>query len=139
MHGIGRIRRRFLAVLGVGMGAGALSSSALAAGSKVSGNKLEVEIDVAILGHTNYDNQEGATNRHPHYANQVKDPLAFREGYLHSDLRGSSYFHESLIYPAGTIPQPKDGGDVNWKFDSEPWAPFLIADWAIINNRSDGP
>tara|TARA_R110002110_G_scaffold205066_1_gene416763 strand:- start:167055 stop:167777 length:723 start_codon:yes stop_codon:yes gene_type:complete len=139
MSGIDKLRRRLLATFGLGFGASAVAGSALAASSKVSGNRLEVEIDVAVLGHTNYDNEEGAHNRDPDYAAQVKDPKKFREAYKKSDLRGSSFYHEGLIYPAGTISKPKDGRDVNWDFDAEPIGTFFDRGWAIINNRSDGP
>ncbi len=137
MKAINQLRRRLLSGFGFAAGATLLSAPTFAA-TKKNGMTV-VEIDVAILGHTNYDNEEGAANRHPDYTNQVKDPEAFRAAYNQSDLRGSTFYHEGLVYPGGTFPEPKDGRDVNWKFEQEPMGTMFDRGWAIINNRSDDP
>ncbi len=96
-------------------------------------------IDVAVLGHTNYDNEGGAANRHPDYRDQHPDQDRFRSGFRQSDLRGSMQYHEGLIYPGGTIPAPKEKGEVNWNFEREPIGTFFDRGWVVINNKSDGP
>jgi hypothetical protein len=138
------IRRRLLASLG--LGAGALAGTAAAAAAPASGTRgaggdapLVLEYDVAVLGHTNYDNEDGAWNRDPAYANRAKDPKEFREGFKRSDLRGSTFYHEGVIYPGGTIPDPKSPMDVNWKFEKEPIGTFFDRGWVVINNKADGP
>ncbi len=157
MSTIDRFRRCLLA--GFGLGAGAAAAGALAAtsaahaatgstagsgaaragGPAASGAPLVLEYDVAVLGHTNFDNEDGAWHRHPDYAQRVKDPKAFREGFRKSDLRGSMYYHEGVIYPGGTIPTPKDPMEVNWKFEKPPIGSFFDRGWVTINYRSDGP
>lgn len=138
MKSIDSLRRRLLSGLGIGLGAGGLvGSAAAAAAATAKSGKLELTYDIAILGHTNYDNEEGAIHRHPDYANQVKE--RFREGYLQSDLRGSSYYHEGLIYPGGTFPEPKGEREINWDFKLPPLGTFFDRGWVVINNRSDAP
>ncbi len=145
MSGFDSLRRRLLTTLGLGAGA---STYAVAAGAATGAGaaamptglrRLEVEFDVAVLGHTNYDDEGGAWNRHPDYANRDKDPQKFRAGFMKSDLRGASFYHEGLVYPAGTIPAPKDGRDVNWKFEAQPIGTFFDRGWVVINNKADAP
>ncbi len=99
----------------------------------------KVVIDVAVLGHTNYDNEYAAHNRHPDYANRVEDVEAFRAGYRQSDLRGSSYYHEGVVYPGFTIPEPTEPRQVVWEFSQEPIGTFFDRGWAVINYKEDGP
>lgn len=139
MSRINKVRRHLLTALGLGIGASALSKAASGDTVKEQNGKLIVEVDVAVLGHTNYDNEEGAHNRDPDYANQVEDQKAFIAAYRRSDLRGSTFFHEGLVYPAGTFPEPKGQRDVNWNFEAEPIGTFFDRGWAVINNRSEGP
>ena len=138
MKSIDQLRRRFLSSLGLGLGASALAATAQAASTAAAAKsgKIELTFDVAILGHTNYDNEEGAVNRHPDYANQNKE--RFREGYMQSDLRGSTFYHEGLIYAGGTFPEPKTEREVNWSFATPPLGTFFDRGWVVINNKSDG-
>ena len=147
MPAINDLRRRFLAAFGLGAGALAASRVAGAADAKspttAQGPRgsapLVLEYDVAVLGHTNYDNEDGAANRDPDYSGRVKDPQKFRQAFGRSDLRGSSFFHEGLIYPARTIPDPKTPRDVNWNFEKPPVGTFFDRGWVVINNRADAP
>lgn len=156
MPTIDLIRRRVLASLGLGAGALAGAAAANAApaagvrgangapaagtrGANASGAPLVLEYDVAVLGHTNYDNEDGAWHRDPAYANRSKDPKEFREGFKRSDLRGSIFFHEGVIYPGGTIPDPKTPMDVNWNFETPPIGTFFDRGWVVINNKADPP
>lgn len=141
MKNTNSLRRRLLGSLGLGIGAGAMAGLPARAGNGSSGKdgRIEIEYDVAVLGHTNYDDESGAHNRHPDYANRVADPAKFRQAFRQSDLRGSTFFHEGLIYPAGTIPTPKDPHDVVWNFEKPPIGTFFDRGWVVINNRSDGP
>lgn len=127
--------QRMAALGGVGMLA-AGTSSASAAG-KV--RRETVIIDVAVLGHTNYDNESGAANLHPDYKNRVAGKS--REGFLQSDTRGSSFYFEGVLYPGGTIPDPpEDNRDgIVWDFPKEPMGTFFDRGWVVINNKSDGP
>lgn len=141
MKTIDGLRRQFLTLLGLGAGAAALAAAekneTSVAAARPAGKPLVLEYDVAVLGHTNYDDESGAHNRHPDYANRVKE--RFREGFRQSDVRGASFYHEGVIYPAGTIPKPKDPKEVNWKFEKSPLGTFFDRGWVTINNRSDGP
>lgn len=140
MRPIDRLRRQLLTTFGIGAGATALASAASAADAAttaISKNHVELTIDVAVLGHTNYDNEGGAANRHPDYA--ARKTENFRESFGKSDLRGASFFHEGLVYPGGTIPQPKAPKDVQWNFEKQPMGSFFDRGWVLINNRSDGP
>lgn len=148
MSTIDNIRRRLLATLGLGAGAfAAASAPSVGAATKqggasragASGPSLVLEYDVAVLGHTNYDNEDGAWNRDPDYSGRAKDPQRFREGFGRSDLRGSTFYHEGLIYAGGTIPDPKTPTEVNWDFAKPPIGTFFDRGWVVINNRSDGP
>ena len=134
-------RRGVMAGL-MGLVTGALSGRTATADTPATapGSRREVvAIDVAVLGHTNYDNEDGAWNRHPDYAEQHPDEDRFRAGFRQSDLRGSMQYHEGLIYPAGTIPDPKAKRDVNWDFEREPIGTFFDRGWVVINNKSDDP
>lgn len=137
MSSIDVFRRRLLGALGLG---GALAATALAKNrGAASTAPLVLEYDVAVLGHTNYDNEDGAWNRDPDYVGRVPDPKKFREAFRRSDLRGSSFYHEGLIYPGGTIPAPKDPMEVNWNFEKPPMGTFFDRGWVVINNRADAP
>tara|TARA_R110002110_G_scaffold205066_1_gene416766 strand:+ start:170862 stop:171590 length:729 start_codon:yes stop_codon:yes gene_type:complete len=136
-------RREFLGAFGTAVGAGLLGAfqpKANAAGPQWRQETLV--LDVAILGHTNYDNEVGATNLHPDYA--ARTPGKSVDGFRESDLRGSTFYFEGLIYPGGTIPTPKEtdpnGIDgVNWDFEQEPMGSLFDRGWVIINNKGDGP
>lgn len=129
--------QRFAALAGVGALAAA-SSPAKSAGEKTMRHETLV-IDVAVLGHTNYDNESGAANLHPDYVNRVKGKS--RDGFLKSDTRGSMFYFEGVIYPGGTIPDPSadDPDGVIWDFPKEPMGTFFDRGWVVINNKSDGP
>lgn len=135
-------RRGLLKWLGLGLGAGALGSTAARAQQESSGPRWRserVEIDVAVLGHTNYDNEDGAANRHPDYANRVQGRS--QDGFLQSDIRGSTFYFEGLVYSGGTIPDPseEEPDGVVWDFESPPIGSFFDRGWVLINNKSDGP
>jgi len=130
------LRRRFLTSLGLGAGALAASRAAIAADPQTP---LVLEYDVAVLGHTHYDNEDGAWNRDPDYSGRNTDPKKFREAFGRSDLRGSMYYHEGVIYPGGTSPDPKSPMDVNWNFEKQPVGTFFDRGWVVINNRADSP
>lgn len=137
MKAIDKLRRSLLSGLGLGLGATALASSAAAADKAAKPGMIKLTIDVAVLGHTNYDNEYAAVNRDAAYASRAKE--GFRESFAKSDLRGSSFYHEGLIYPGGTFSQPKDSREVNWNFEKEPIGTFFDRGWVVINNKSDGP
>jgi hypothetical protein len=147
MNSIDTFRRRLLGAFGLGAGALAAGAATAAAapgktgagGPAASGAPLVLEYDVAVLGHTNYDNEDGAWNRHPDYSGRSKDPQKFREGFRRSDLRGSSFYHEGLIYPGGTIPEPENPMAINWRFEKPPIGTFFDRGWVVINNKSEPP
>lgn len=137
MKAIDRVRRSLLAALGVGAGATTLAAAAQGQNVSFSGKRLELEYDVAVLGHTSYDNEAAAANRHPDYAKRV--PERFMEGFMKSDLRGGMQYHEGLIYPGGTISAPKGRREVVWRFERPPIGTFFDRGWVVINNKSEPP
>ncbi len=134
-------RRHWLRSLGLMIGGGVLggAASGLRAESEGEWKRETLVIDVAVLGHTNYDNEGGAANLHSDYANRV--PGKTHEGYLQSDLRGSMFYFEGLVYPGGTIPDPSpdDPDGVIWDFPVEPMGTFFDRGWVTITHKSTGP
>ncbi len=98
-----------------------------------------VEVDVAVLGHTNYSNRRGAWNMHRDFRDDVPDRAL--QGFRQSDVRGTTFYFEGLVYAAGTIPEPPedDYNAVVWRFDQAPMGSFFSRGWVIINNRTDAP
>lgn len=137
MQPIDKLRRQLLATLGIGAGASALAATAGATTTAIGKNHLELTIDVAVLGHTSYDDESGALNRHPDYVS--RDPQKSRDGFKKSDLRGTSFFHEGLVYPGGTIAEPKTPRDVQWNFEKPPQGTFFDRGWVLINNLAEPP
>ncbi len=100
-------------------------------------DSMSLIVEVAILGHTNYSNRDGAANMHPDLRDGT--PGRTRAGFQQSDVRGSVQYHEGLIYPGGTIPAPTSKRDVTWNFPQAPLGTMFDRGWIVINNRASGP
>lgn len=129
------------ATLGAGRTAGAAASAVEGAALPLTrgrSGRMKLVLEVAVLGHTDAPTDTG----------RIGDPKS--QDYFNIDTRGGSYYVEGLVYPAGTIPVPREptplsvfreapprlNNQVVWDFTgARPVGHWLNRGWVMINGN----